>query len=146
MEQGLLDQGSKAGVTLWERLMHVWSQRRAGRRFFALDADLANYVYLLAEQEGRSPHEVASELLADGLAHRNATTENMQRWQGLSGREQEVTALACLGYSNAQIGYRLVITRDTVKTHMHHAMQKFGVRNRGELRMLLKDWDFSEWR
>lgn len=134
-----------ADMTLWERMLQLVRLRRSGRRFFTLDAELGGYVSMLAEQEQRPAEAVIRELLSNGLAQRSQAHENYQRWQVLSPREQEVAALACLGYSNAQIGYRLVLSTDTVKTHMRHAMQKFSVSSRKELGMLLRDWDFSAW-
>lgn len=132
-------------MTLWERLLQLIRLRRSGRRFFTLDAELTSYVTMLAEQDRRPPEALIRELLSSGLAQRSQAHENYQRWLTLSPREQEVAALACLGYSNAQIGYRLVVSPDTVKTHMRHAMQKFNVSSRRELGMLLREWDFSAW-
>ena len=66
-------------------------------------------------------------------------------WEGLSPREQEVVALACLGRTNRQIAARLYLSPETIKTHMRHAQRKFGVANKSELRALLVDWDFSGW-
>jgi DNA-binding NarL/FixJ family response regulator len=112
--------------------------RRSGRRF-TLDAELGSYVS--TGGTGATPAEaVIRELLSNVLAQRSQTHENYQRWQ-VSPRAG--VRLACLGYSNAQIGYRLVVSPDTVKTHMRHAMQKFNVSSRKELGMLLRDWDFS---
>jgi DNA-binding NarL/FixJ family response regulator len=135
----------RPATSLWERLRQRVGMRRSSPRFLTLDSELLNYVFALAEQEQRPPEALVGELLANGLEQRSQAHENYRRWRVLSPREQEVAALACLGYSNAQIGYRLVVSPDTVKTHMRHAMQKFNVSSRKELGMLLRDWDFSAW-
>ena len=84
-------------------------------------------------------------MVAPCLAQQSEQGELWQRWQSLSPREQDVAALACLGYTNRQIGAFLSISPETVKTHLRNALVKFNLRTRSELHMLLKDWDFSAW-
>jgi DNA-binding NarL/FixJ family response regulator len=69
----------------------------------------------------------------------------LKRWRSLSPREQQVAALICLGHDNRSIGKCLVIADETVKTHVHRILVKFIVHSKGELRVLLRDWDFSEF-
>jgi DNA-binding NarL/FixJ family response regulator len=40
---------------------------------------------------------------------------------------------------------RLVLSQETVKTHVRNVLQKFKLRNRSELRYALADWDFGAW-
>jgi len=42
----------------------------------------------------------------------------MRLWDTLSRREQDVTAWACLGYTNRQIAARLGLSTDTVKSYL----------------------------
>jgi DNA-binding CsgD family transcriptional regulator len=51
----------------------------------------------------------------------------------LSEREREVLALVVEGLSNADIAARLFISEGTVKTHVHHILDKTGVRRREDL-------------
>ena len=53
----------------------------------------------------------------------------------LSRRELEIYQLVCEGLSNAEIAKRLFITEGTVKSHVHHVMDKFGIRSRTALAM-----------
>jgi len=48
----------------------------------------------------------------------------------LSAREREVMALLAVGLKGPQIGERLGISPDTVRTHVENAMQKLGARTR----------------
>jgi DNA-binding CsgD family transcriptional regulator len=51
----------------------------------------------------------------------------------LTARERQVAALAALGLTCRQIAERLFVSTDTVKTHLRHAYDKTGSRNRLEL-------------
>jgi DNA-binding CsgD family transcriptional regulator len=48
----------------------------------------------------------------------------------LTRREGEVLAMLAEGETNASIARRLVVSEDTVKTHVKHILRKLGVRNR----------------
>jgi RNA polymerase sigma factor (sigma-70 family) len=134
------------GMDLLNLLLHrLGFRREAGPRYYELDETLEVMLENLAQQEQRSPEEVASNLLAEGLKRRQDESDLWQRWHSLSAREQEVAALACQGYTNKQIALQLGISAETVKTHLHHALTKFNLRTRAELGLLLTDWDFSAW-
>jgi DNA-binding CsgD family transcriptional regulator len=117
----------------------------AGGRFFALDANLRTVLMDLARQEKRPAQEVETDLLTVALAQRQTHRELYRRWQVLSTREQEVAALACLGYTNRQMAARLGVSEETIKTHIRNTLVKFNLHGKGELRMALEKWDFSEW-
>ena len=65
-------------------------------------------------------------------------------WTLLSRREQEVTALICLGYRSYEIASTLGISYETVRSHSKHVYAKFGL-NRKALRLTLAGWDFESW-
>lgn len=48
----------------------------------------------------------------------------------LSTREQQVLNLLVQGYSNTEIGNRLFLSPETIKTHVRHIMEKLSVRDR----------------
>lgn len=54
------------------------------------------------------------------------------RAAGLTARESEVLALLAAGHRNAEIAEALVITPDTVKSHLRTAYRKLGVSNRAQ--------------
>jgi PAS domain S-box-containing protein len=51
----------------------------------------------------------------------------------LTAREREVLALVALGDTSAQIAEQLVISTQTVRTHVRNAMAKTGARTRAQL-------------
>jgi DNA-binding CsgD family transcriptional regulator len=79
--------------------------------------------------------------VADGQARR----ELMGDWGVLTLREQQITALVCLGYTNPQIAGRLRLSVETVKTHVKNVLMKFRLHSKTELRLMFSSWDFSEW-
>jgi DNA-binding CsgD family transcriptional regulator len=125
------------------RRLGLW--RETEPRYYELDESLQLMLEGIVEQEQRPIEEVASRLLKEGLERRQVEANLWQRWQSLSGREQDVAALACLGFSNKEIASRLGVSAETVKTHLHHALAKFNLRTRAELGLLLADWDFTAW-
>jgi LuxR family transcriptional regulator, regulator of acetate metabolism len=50
----------------------------------------------------------------------------------LTPRELEVLGMLAQGETNAGIASRLVVTEDTVKTHVKHILRKLGVQNRSQ--------------
>jgi LuxR family transcriptional regulator, regulator of acetate metabolism len=50
----------------------------------------------------------------------------------LTRREREVLLMLAEGETNASIAQRLVVSQDTVKTHVKHILRKLGVRNRSQ--------------
>ena len=51
----------------------------------------------------------------------------------LTRREAEVVELARTGLSNGEIAERLVLSKRTIESHMHQAMQKLGISDRRDL-------------
>ncbi len=127
------------------RLLRSLGYSRPARLAFHMDQALDQSLRQLAEQEQRNPEDVAADLLSFALAQRHAADENLERWRSLSPREQQVAALACLSYTNRQIAARLVISPETVKTHVRNILHKFGLRSKSELRQALAEWDFGAW-
>lgn len=133
-------------MKLWESLFSRLGYRGAkGRRYFELDESLHTALVALAEQEQRPAQELQADLLRTALAQRQTHGELYERWQSLSPREQEVSALTCRGYTNRQMAARLGVAEETVKTHVRNALVKFNLHGKGELRVALGEWDFSEW-
>jgi DNA-binding NarL/FixJ family response regulator len=50
----------------------------------------------------------------------------------LTRRELEVLSMLAEGETNARIAARLIVSEDTVKTHVKHILRKLGVHNRSQ--------------
>ena len=128
-----------------ERLLRTLGYYPAPRLSFHTEQALLDSLQALAEEEQRPREQVMADLLEQGLVRRQVSQMNLQRWQALSVREQQVAALVCLNYTNRQIGLRLSISPETVKSHVRNLLAKFNLHTKTELRQLLADWDFSAW-
>jgi len=117
---------------------------RASRTFHA-DQELLAAIQEAAQEQGRTEEEVWMEFVRAGHDQYLQTSELEERWDALTEREQEVTALACMGYRNYEIAETLSISHETVKSHLHNIFNKFDIRDRNELRRALQDWRFDEW-
>ncbi len=130
-------------MKFWQRLRNALRELNPPHRSLEFDADLIDALHDLATRERRSLPEVAADLITAGLALRSAEDIYWQCWQSLTPREQEVVALICHGLTNPQIADHLVVSSETVKTHVHNVLLKFGLSTRAELRQILSNWDFS---
>jgi len=64
------------------------------------------------------------------LAARRADPHANRVAAALTGREQEILRLMAAGLSNAEIGQRLYVGVETVKTHVRSILRKLGARGR----------------
>jgi DNA-binding CsgD family transcriptional regulator len=133
-------------MSFLERLLATLIDLPSPRRLYQFDDELIESLQELAAREQRSEQDVAQDLLAAGLAQRNAAEAFVQIWHELTRREQQMVALTCLSYTNREIAARLSLSPETVKSHVRSALHKFGVRTKADLRRLLSDWDFSDWK
>ncbi len=114
-------------------------------RKYALDGKLETMLESMAENQQCSPDEVAADLINQALLRQQVDTRTWRNWRLLSPREQQVTALTCLNYTNPQIAARLGLSVETIRSHSRSAQIKFDVHSKTDLRLVLSDWDFSEW-
>lgn len=119
-------------------------QKRKDSRIFFSDEQLVVRVKEIAVDLRREEQQVYRDLLEAGVKAFEDKGGYTGIWDELSQREQQVTALTCLGYRSYEIAGMLGISYETVRTHSKHIYAKFGL-NRKELRLVLKDWDFQEW-
>lgn len=88
---------------------------------------------------------MVSDLLNEALSRRQMDGDLWQRWEALTSRQKQVTALICLGYTNRQIAAKLGISMATVHTHSGNIQDIFLVNSKSDLRYLLASWDFNDW-
>ncbi len=119
-------------------------QKRRDSRIFFKDEQLVVKVKEIAVDQRRGEQEVYDDIIEAGMKVLRDKDQYASIWDSLSHREQQVTALTCLGYRSYEMADMLGISYETVRTHSKHIYVKFGL-NRKELRLALQDWDFQEW-
>ena len=62
-----------------------------------------------------------------------------QQHPDLSDRERDVLELVLLGYSTPRIAQRLVVSENTVKTHLRHIYTKLEIGSRQELMAMAEE-------
>ena len=115
-----------------------------GRRIFTFEERIELALVELARQDKKPIEEKASDLMAWAIDQGRAGVDFEDRWPTLSRREQQVTALTCLGYTNREIAVKLSVSENTVMTHVKNAMRKFNMHGKLEMITALKGRDFSE--
>ncbi|MFB4273827.1 response regulator [Nonomuraea sp. MTCD27] len=117
-------------VTTFENDDHVYDALRAGASGFLLKRtrpdDLAQAVRLVAAGESLL-FPAAIRTLAGRRPQGTARVPGIDR---LTGREGDVLRLMTRGLSNQEIAAELVVSQETVKTHVGNVLAKLGARDR----------------
>ncbi|HEV3475063.1 MAG TPA: response regulator transcription factor, partial [Actinomycetota bacterium] len=117
-------------LTAYDDRHFVVEAVRAGAKGYVLktrDADhLLRTVRLVAEGNMVIDPELVV-AVADELSSGDQGARGPEK---LTERELEILQLLAFGYTNREIGGRLFISADTVKTHLEHVYQKLGASDR----------------
>jgi DNA-binding NarL/FixJ family response regulator len=127
--------GSEAHVlvlTTFDRDEYVYRSLEAGAAGFLLKtappARLIDAVRTVADGEALLAPSITRRLIEDYL--RRPRPEAQARLDDLTERELEVLRLLAEGLSNAEVAERLVVSDETVKTHVSRVLTKLDVRDR----------------
>jgi DNA-binding NarL/FixJ family response regulator len=121
-------------LTVYDDEHYLFQALRAGARGYVLKRiDAAGLVgHLLRVAEGEIAIDAA---LAGRVAMSAARISSGEFWagadHGLTQRESEVLALLVSGHSNRAIASTLVVSDDTIKTHIRSLYRKLDVQDRG---------------
>ncbi len=110
-----------------------------------VSAELSTRLRRAARSRARSPEMLVNDLLERGLEQETLRVHAEHALASLTPREQDVTWLAARGQTNRQIADALVISSETVKSHIHNVLVKFGLRSKSDLRLLMLDLGIRWW-
>ena len=110
-----------------------------------MSASVMQEVRKLAHTQGCAEEDMILILLDQALQARQRNNRIHRCWESLSQREKQVAALVCSGLTGRQVAARLVLSPETIKTHVRHILRKFDLNSRQDLRNLLADWNFDRW-
>jgi len=128
-----------------KRFLSLLGYGRDKLRKYALDEESYSMLESLAVQEQRPAEAVHADILIDAYEQRCTNEALFQRWQALSYREKDVTALTCLGYTNRQIAARMHVSPETVKSYLRVVLVKVNLHSKADLRVLFSRWNFNDW-
>ena len=132
-------------MTLWKQLQDSVRYANSYRVSSVLDEDLLGSVQDLSAREGHPPDEMILILLDQAVKHHRQMDRAHSGWESLSPREKQVAAYVCVGLTGRQVAAQLVLSPETIKTHVRHILRKFNLSSRLELRRLLDGWDLDPW-
>lgn len=113
---------------------YVYEALRAGCSGFLLKdapaAELVRAIRVVAEGEALLAPSVTRRLVTEVLARRPAPRAETEALRALTTREREVLEQVATGRSNAEIAEELVVSEETVRTHVARMLAKLGLRDR----------------
>jgi DNA-binding NarL/FixJ family response regulator len=121
-------------LTTFDLDEYVFDALRAGASGFLLKDVTAERLFdavrVVAAGEALLAPAVTRKLIGEFTRLRSRAFAPGPALASLTPRETEVLRLVAEGLSNTEIAVRLVVTEETVKTHVSHILSKLGLRDR----------------
>jgi len=121
-------------LTTFDLDEYVYEALRAGASGFLLKdvrrEDLVAAVRVVAAGEALLAPSITKRLIGEFARRPRPVHAAPAALEALTAREREVLGLMCRGHSNAEIASELVISEQTVKTHVGNVLAKLGLRDR----------------
>jgi len=121
-------------LTTFDLDEYVYDALRAGASGFLLKDVTAERLFdavrVIAAGEALLAPAVTKRLIAEFARQHPRPAQGRWPLDALTPRETEVLRLMAGGLSNPEIAERLVVTEETVKTHVSRALSKLGLRDR----------------
>ncbi|HZP72312.1 MAG TPA: response regulator transcription factor [Gaiellaceae bacterium] len=123
-------------LTTFDLDEYVYDALQAGASGFLLKdvrpETMFDAVRVIAAGEALLAPTITRRLIADFARLRPAERTHTANLDALTPRELEILALVAAGLSNREIADRLVLSCETVKTHVSHVLRKLGLRDRAQ--------------
>jgi DNA-binding NarL/FixJ family response regulator len=121
-------------LTTFDLDEYVYDALRAGASGFLLKDVTAERLFdavrVIAEGEALLAPAITRRLIGEFARQRPRSAQTNPAIGALTPRETEVLRLIAGGLSNPEIAKRLVVTEETVKTHVSRVLSKLGLRDR----------------
>ena len=123
-------------LTTFDLDEYVYDALQAGASGFLLkDAppeSLFEAVRVVAAGDALLAPVITRRLIAEFARLRPQQRTRREDLDALTPRETEILSLVAAGLSNHEIAHRLVLSNETVKTHVSHVLRKLGLRDRAQ--------------
>ena len=121
-------------LTTFDLDEYVYDALRSGASGFLLKDVTAERLFdavrVIAAGEALLAPTITRRLIGEFARQRPRSADNNRALTALTPRETEVLRLVAGGLSNPEIAQRLVVTEETVKTHVSRILSKLGLRDR----------------
>jgi DNA-binding NarL/FixJ family response regulator len=121
-------------LTTFDLDEYVYDALRSGASGFLLKDAAAERLFdavrVVAAGDALLAPAVTRRLIGEFARLRPAPAARPERLEELTARETEVLRLVAEGLSNAEVAERLVVSDETVKTHVSRVLMKLGLRDR----------------
>ncbi len=121
-------------LTTFDLDEYVYEALRAGASGFLLKdvrrEDLVAAVRVVAAGEALLAPSITKRLIGEFARRPRPVRGTPAVLETLTAREREILGLMCRGHSNGEIAAELVISEQTVKTHVSNILAKLRLRNR----------------
>jgi len=123
-------------LTTFDLDEYVYDALHAGASGFLLKdtppESLFEAVRVVAAGDALLAPAVTRRLVAEFARLRPPQRTRAEDLEALTRREVEILGLLASGLSNQEIAQRLVLSNETVKTHVSHVLRKLGLRDRAQ--------------
>ena len=124
-------------LTTFDYDEYVYEALKAGASAFLLkdspQEQLVAAVRVVMAGDALLHPSITRRLIEDFAARPTPRSGHPPELEGLSDRELEVMKLVARGLSNEEIGAKLFLAKDTVKTHVGHVLTKLSLRDRAQM-------------
>jgi DNA-binding NarL/FixJ family response regulator len=117
-------------LTAYDDRHFVVEAVRAGARGYVLKTRDAEHLLQAVRLVAEGNMVIDPDLVVTLAEELSTAKEQGRSSETLTERELEILQLLAFGYTNRDIGGRLFISPDTVKTHLEHIYQKLGASDR----------------
>jgi DNA-binding CsgD family transcriptional regulator len=133
VEQGALPGLWRAHAALGKHYLRFKQRTLANTEFEQARAFIGGLAERIPAESLREQFLRQSRRLAPPAAPPPLKTGGRREFGGLTERERETVALIAEGKSNREIAAHLVVSDETVKTHVSHILSKLGLRSRTQI-------------
>lgn len=111
------------------------------RLVLEIDGRTAAHLRAAARARQMLPEALLADILRRGLQQEIQRLRAEAALKALTPREREIAALIAHGLTNRQAAETLVISPETVKSHIRSILAKFGLHSKAQLQLLLRDFN-----
>jgi DNA-binding NarL/FixJ family response regulator len=117
-------------LTAYDDRQFVVEAVRAGAKGYVLKTRDAEHLLRTVRLVSEGNMVIDPDLVVAVADELTAAKKGERTTETLTERELEILQLLAFGYTNKEIGARLFVSPDTVKTHLEHVYQKLGASDR----------------